>query len=328
MIVVTGGAGFIGRNLVEDLAKESDNIVVIDNHVPRYFRRGKNFTWMEGCKITYVSTEDSYLWLGFNCNNIEKIFHLGARTDTAEKDVEIFKKLNLNYSKLIWNFCTDNKIPLVYASSAATYGDGGNHFDDERPFGRLHPLNAYGQSKQDFDTYVFGSSYFSEKPYCPPRWAGFKFFNVYGYHESHKGNMASVVYHFYNQIKETGAVKLFRSHRSDFMNGEQKRDFIYVDDITSILIHSIDNIHSGIYNLGTGRARTYNELAEAIFKELDVPVNISYIDIPLEIRNGYQYFTEAKMDKLKDAVGMHDYFFTPLEEGISLYIKQLEDENR
>lgn len=329
MIVVTGGAGFIGYNLVRKLIDFGyEDIVVVDNHIGRIVSRGHQ-------NITYLSIEDSYLWLGFNGNRIKAIYHLGARTDTMEKDEKIFQQLNLNYSKFIWQLCTDFKIPLIYASSAATYGDGEDGFDDRDPISGLKPLNPYGWSKQLFDHYAIGNAT-GDTLYCidgkknaPPFWVGLKFFNVYGNHEEHKGAMASVIWHLYHQIKETGGVKLFKSHVDFCEDGMQKRDFIHVDDVVKImlLLHDLKHIiPSDIYNLGTGQARTYNDLAKAIFKTLGKPENISYIDTPLEIRDSYQYYTRAKMDKLFEVMG--GYNFLTLEQGIDLYIKQLEYENR
>ena len=323
MIVVTGGIGFIGQNLVNKLIELGyDDIIIIDNRVHSYCE-----TFTETKNVTYMTVEDSYLWLGFNKFNIDVIFHLGARTDTTEKDEEIFKHLNYNYSKLIWNLCAEADIPLIYASSAATYGDGEDGFDDDESPLNLRPLNPYGEYKNYFDMYSLGNS-MGDDQQKPTYWSGFKFFNVYGNHESHKGNMASVMWHFYNQIKETGEVKLFKSHVDWCGDGEQKRDFIYVDDVVNTLIwayHFRKNTPSGIYNLGTGTARTYNDLAKAIFKSLGKQENISYIDTPLEIRDSYQYYTCAKMDKLKEQTLWGG--FKTLEEGIDLYIKQLENEN-
>ena len=326
MIVVTGGAGFIGYNLVLKLKELGHyNIVVIDNRL-----ENKMFNLASG--VQYMTVEDSYLWLEYNRYDIDVIYHLGARTNTMEKDEKIFEHLNLNYSKLIWNFCTDYDIPLIYASSAATYGDGEDGFDDDKPIFDLKPLNLYGKSKQEFDMYVVDESMgglFNGTQFTPPFWTGLKFFNVYGNHEQHKGAMASVVWHFYNQIKETGAVKLFRSHQDWCEDGEQKRDFIYVDDVVNTMIWLYDfkkNVPSTIYNLGTGVARTYNDLAKGIFKTLGKQENISYIDTPEEIRDSYQYHTCAKINKL--AHQMLWGGFKSLEEGIDLYMKQLENENR
>ncbi len=330
MIVVTGGVGFIGQNLVLKLLDLGyDNIIIIDNKVNHYcsvMGRGS------GQKLTYMTVEDSYLWLGFNKYDIDAVFHLGARTDTAEKDEKIFEHLNLNYSKIIWNLCAEARIPMIYASSAATYGDGEEGFDDEDHLLNLEPLNPYGCYKHYFDMYAATqaiSGALSHTNDAPPHWFGFKFFNVYGNHESHKGAMASVVWHFYNQIKETGEVKLFRSHVDWCGYGFQKRDFIHVNDVVETLIWAYNfrkSVPSDIYNLGTGTARTYNDLARAIFKSLGKPVKILYIDTPLEIRDSYQYYTRAKMDKLNEQMLWGG--FKTLEEGIDLYIKQLENENR
>lgn len=327
MIVVTGGAGFIGQNLVEKLIELGhQDIVIIDNCLKRMMSMERELHDLPNI-LVYLTVEDSYLWLEFNRYDIDVVYHLGARTDTMEKDEKIFEHLNLNYSKLIWNFCSDYDIPLIYASSAATYGDGEDGFDDEEPILNLKPLNPYGDYKHYFDMYALGNSIGFEE-HQPSFWAGLKFFNVYGNYEDHKGAMASVIWHLYHQIKETGAVKLFRSHVDFCEDGEQKRDFIYVDDIVKIMILLYDIRHivpSDIYNLGTGTARTYNDLAKAIFKSLGKQENILYIDTPLEIRDSYQYYTRAKMNKLLETIS--GYNFLTLEEGIDLYIKQLEYEN-
>jgi len=317
MIVVTGGAGFIGYNLVKRLIENGHkNIVVVDNNISRIVSRGHR-------DITYLSVEDSYMWLGFNGNAIKMVYHLGARTDTMEIDEKIFKHLNTNYSKFIWELCTDFKIPLIYASSAAVYGEGVLGFDEDLMEERLMPLNAYGWSKLNFDEWVL------HEERTPPHWFGFRFFNVYGQHEDHKGRMTSVVWHLYNQIMETGEARLFKSHRDDYLHGHQMRDFIHVDDVVNLMLLTHDIRHamsSGTYNLGTGKARIYNDLAQAIFKSLDKPVDIRYIDTPEEIRDSYQYFTEADMNKLMEAIG--GYEFLSLEKGIEIYIKQLQNENR
>ena len=319
MIVVTGGAGFIGYNLVKKLIEMGyEDIVVVDNN----YNKSANMGFLD---VKYMSVEDSYLWLGFNKYHIDTIFHLGARTDTMEKDEKVFEHLNLNYSKLIWNLCSEADIPMIYASSAATYGDGEDGFDDEDPILNLKPLNPYGEYKHYFDMYALGRSYGT---YKPPFWAGLKFFNVYGNHEEHKGAMASVIWHFYNQIKESGEVKLFKSHVDFCKDGEQKRDFIHVDDVVNTMLWIYKRKHqipSDIYNLGTGYARTYNDLAKAIFKSLGKEVKISYIDTPEEIRDSYQYYTRAKMNKL--ARHMLWGGFNTLERGVDLYIKELENEN-
>lgn len=316
MIVVTGGAGFIGYNLVKKLIETGHkDIVVVDNNYNKPASRG-----FVGVK--YMNVEDSYLWLGFNKYDIEMVYHLGARTDTTETNTELLERLNTNYSKFIWNLCTEVQVPLIYASSAAVYGEGIRGFSEDIDTDYLLPLNHYGWSKLVFDNWV------ETRETAPPYWQGLRFFNVYGNHEDHKGRMASVIWHLYNQIKETGEAKLFKSHREDILHGYQMRDFISVEDVVGILYllkNIMHSMSSGIYNLGTGKARTYNDLAQAIFKSLDKDVNISYIDTPEEIRDSYQYFTEADMGNFLWEFGGYD--FLSLEEGIDLYIKQLQNEN-
>lgn len=320
MIIVTGGAGFIGQNLVEKLIDLGyKDIVIIDNNIDRVRNKFKD--------VKLLTVSDSYVWLGFNGCSIDIVFHLGARTDTMETDEEIFKRFNLEYSKFIWEFCSDFEIPLIYASSAATYGDGEDGFDDNEFIDNLKPLNPYGWSKQNFDIYVTEQA-MNE----PPFWVGLKFFNVYGLHESHKGKMASVVYHFYNQIKTNSEINLFKSHVNFCADGEQKRDFIHVDDVVNSMVKlfwgksKATPIPSDIYNLGTGTARTYNDLAKIIFKCLGKEPKINYIDTPIEIRDSYQYYTKANMNKFCEHMPCSQ--FNSLEQGIEIYINQLENESR
>lgn len=320
MIIVTGGAGFIGQNLVEKLIDLGyKDIVIIDNNIDRVRNKFKD--------VKLLTVSDSYVWLGFNGCSIDIVFHLGARTDTMETDEEIFKRFNLEYSKFIWEFCSDFEIPLIYASSAATYGDGEDGFDDNEFIDNLKPLNLYGWSKQNFDIYVTEQA-MNE----PPFWVGLKFFNVYGLHESHKGKMASVVYHFYNQIKTNSEINLFKSHVNFCADGEQKRDFIHVDDVVNSMVKlfwgksKATPIPSDIYNLGTGTARTYNDLAKIIFKCLGKEPKINYIDTPIEIRDSYQYYTKANMNKFCEHMPCSQ--FNSLEQGIEIYINQLENESR
>jgi ADP-L-glycero-D-manno-heptose 6-epimerase len=253
-------------------------------------------------------------WLDKNWQQADFIIHIGARTDTAESDKRVFDRLNLGYSKMVWNSCVKYYIPLIYASSAATYGLGENGFDDDHEIvKKLKPLNLYGESKNDFDKWVL------KQKTTPPYWTGLKFFNVYGPNEYHKGRMASVIFHAYNQITETGKIKLFRSHKIDFKDGEQKRDFIYVKDVTSVLFYLMNNKKgSGIYNVGTGSARTFLDIAENIFKVTGKERNIEFIDTPEDIREKYQYFTEAKINKLRSTGYLKE--FTPIESGIKEYI--------
>ena len=303
MIVVTGSEGFIGSNLIKKLTPKSIKGVV---HLD--------------IKKTDINT--IYDWLSDNAKNIECIFHLGAITDTTETDKVKLELFNTNCTLFFWSFCTHNKIPLIYASSAATYGDGKEGFDDEADIRKLKPLNLYGWSKQKADSFILKTKRFIS----PPHWYGLKFFNVYGYGEAHKEKMASVMFHTYNQIKETGQMKLFKSHKDNCLDGEQQRDFVFIDDIVDVCVNFMDKkSESGIYNVGTGKARSYNDIAKTVFKCLDIEENIKYIDIPENIRKQYQYFTEAKIDKLKNVEC--DVIFHELEEGISKYIKKLENEN-
>ena len=313
MIIVTGAAGFIGSCLVSRLNADNFNdIIVVDN-----FSIAKKENNLRGKKIKrYVDRNDFFEWLNENHEEVEFIFHLGARTDTTEINKDIFDLLNLNYSKKIWEACCEYQIPLVYASSAATYGAGKlGYDDDEAILPLLNPLNPYGDSKHDFDKWVLEQT---AKPFF---WAGLKFFNVYGPNEYHKGRMASVVYHAFNQINENGRLKLFRSHHPDFKDGEQMRDFVYVKDVVEVcyfLMHLRQ--HSGIYNLGSGQARTFMDLAFNTFTAMNQEINIDFVDTPLVIRDNYQYFTEANMQKLKN-IGFTRPFYT-LEEGITDYVQQ------
>lgn len=319
MIVVTGAAGFIGSILIKKLNQEGfKSIVAVD----KFDNSLKNKN-LENLIITeQVDRGNFFSWVDSNAVAIEFIFHIGARTDTTEFDWQILEELNLEYSKKIWNKCIEHQIPLVYASSAATYGLGEFGYDDdnEEIIDKLKPLNPYGISKNEFDKWALEQE---KKPFF---WAGLKFFNVYGPHENHKGRMASVIWHAYNQIKASGKMKLFRSHNPDFKDGEQMRDFVYVNDVVEVcyfLMHHRKN--SGIYNLGSGEARTFNDLAKAVFNNLELPEDISYIDTPEDIRDKYQYFTEAKMDKIR-SIG-YDKPFTSLEEGVKSYVAYLKHSN-
>lgn len=313
MIVVTGAAGFIGSCLISKLNAHNFNAVVavdkFDNPI-----KNKN---LEGKKMhTRVDRDDFFDWLDAHQETVEFIFHIGARTDTAEFDRELLAELNTTYSQKVWHKCVAYQLPLVYASSAATYGLGeAGYEDDESKISQLHPLNPYGDSKNAFDIWALAQE---KKPFY---WAGLKFFNVYGPNEYHKGRMASVIMHAFHQIRQTGAMKLFRSHHPDFKDGEQQRDFVYVDDVVEVcyfLMHHRKN--PGIYNLGSGKARTFLDLTRATFKAMGVPEQISFIDTPEDIRDKYQYFTEADMRKLL-SIG-YDKPFTSLEEGVHAYVTE------
>ncbi len=311
MIVITGAAGFIGSCLARGLNDERFfDLVLVDD----FSREEKAANFIDKRYVELVSRDRLGAWLDQNHEQVQFIFHLGARTDTTEFDTQIFDKLNLNYSKMVWERCVRYGLPLVYASSAATYGNGELGYDDRHDLvEQLKPLNPYGDSKNDFDRWVLKQE---KQPFF---WAGLKFFNVYGPNEYHKGRMASVVFHAYNQIRETGKVKLFRSHRNDYADGGQLRDFIYVKDIVSICLHLMKNRpQSGIYNAGSGKARSFLDLAQAVFSAMNLEPKIEFIDTPADIRDKYQYFTEANMQKIK-SVGFETPL-TSLENGVSDYI--------
>ncbi len=317
-ILLTGAAGFIGSYLLGFLNKQGyANIIIVDD----FSEEDKWFNFDSKQFTAKVEREELFDWLKREDPKIDFVFHLGARTDTTEFDYSIHEKLNLEYSKSIWNYCTKKNIPLVYASSAATYGSGElGYKDDHELVEKLQPLNPYGVSKNEFDKWVLRQV--QEKSAAqPPSWAGLKFFNVYGPSEYHKGRMASVIFHSFNQIKSTGKVKLFRSHRPDFKDGQQLRDFIYVEDVAKVCYWLMGHTFtSGLYNLGTGKARTFEDLVKATFAGIGKEPVIEYIDIPEDIRDKYQYFTEADMSKLRNA-GYKDSFYA-LEEGVGEYVKE------
>ena len=314
LIVVTGAAGFIGAQMVQHLNQTGHtNLMLVDDFEPR----AKLHNW---CRLKHtVRLHRDYFvgWLQRHASEVDIVLHLGARTDTTEMDTQLFDRLNLHYTQALWNICAEHQIPFLYASSAATYGAGELGYADKHQIvSKLRPLNPYGDSKNDFDIWAL------KQTQQPPRWAGFKFFNVYGPGEAHKGRMASVVYHTMKQIAETGKMRLFRSHRPDFKDGEQSRDFIYVKDLTAVLHWCMTtHIPNGLYNLGTGKARTFLALAENTFPALGLEPHIEFIDTPGDIRDAYQYFTEADMTKLRKE-GYKAPFYT-LEEGIADYVGSL-----
>jgi ADP-L-glycero-D-manno-heptose 6-epimerase len=319
-IVVTGAAGFIGSCMVAYLNEQGyRNIVISDAFGAEEKRRN----W-EGKGYAHVVERYNLIdWLKDNDIKVNCFIHLGARTDTTEFDYSIHEELNVQYSKDVWQYCVLKNVSLIYASSAATYGAGELGYDDSHEVvEQLQPLNPYGVSKNEFDKWAI------KQAEQPPFWTGLKFFNVYGPNEYHKGRMASVIWHSFNQIKKDGVVKLFKSHRPDFEDGKQLRDFIYVKDVVKVIfwmMQTMDNGQwpmdkNGIYNLGTGKARTFEDLVKATFAGLDLQPNIQFIDMPEDIREKYQYFTEANMDKLKTA-GYKDEFYS-LEQGVADYVKK------
>lgn len=311
MIVVTGAAGFIPSCLITKLNQEGYKaIVAVDD-----FSNPAKKPNLEGKSIVAViDRKQFHSWLRINAIEVEFVFHLGARTDTTEQSVAIFDELNLDYSKEVWRICTEFQIPLVYASSAATYGDGAQGYsDDHSGIPALRPLNPYAHSKQDFDLWVL------EQKTSPFFWAGLKFFNVYGPNEYHKGKMASVIFHAYRQIKETGKMKLFQSHKEGIADGHQMRDFVYVKDVVEVcywLMHHRKN--SAIFNLGSGKARTFLDLVNQTFLAMGKEPEIEFVPTPVEIRDSYQYFTEAEMNKLV-SVG-YPHSFHSLEKGVQDYV--------
>jgi ADP-L-glycero-D-manno-heptose 6-epimerase len=312
MIIITGAAGFIGSNMIGKLNREGYNdLVAVDD----FSREDKNKN-LDGKKLSSkIDREIFPQWLKENHRFVQIIIHLGARTDTTEFDKSVFDKLNSGYSREIWKLCCEFGLPLIYASSAATYGLGElGYNDDHEVVSQLKPLNPYGESKNEFDLWALSQA---KKPYF---WAGLKFFNVYGPNEYHKGRMASVILHAYRQIRDSGKMKLFRSHNPLFRDGEQQRDFIWVGDVTNVILwFMLNRKHSGLYNLGTGKARTFLDLVKGTFAAMSIPEQIEFIDTPADIRDKYQYFTEANMKKLSGAGYTEP--FTGLEEGINIYVR-------
>lgn len=311
-IVITGAAGFIGSCLTGYLNQQGyRDLILVDD-----FGRTDKAPNLEGkqfaCK---VEREEFFGWLEQKAPVLQFIFHIGARTDTTEFNYSIHEHLNVEYSKKIWAYCAAHQVPLVYASSAATYGAGEQGYEDRHDLiPLLKPLNPYGVSKNEFDKWVL------QQQKHPPFWAGLKFFNVYGPNESHKARMASVIFHSFNQIRKDGEVKLFKSHRPDYKDGQQLRDFVYVKDLLKICYWLMERQPaSAIYNLGTGKARSFEDLVKATYAGLDLPANIRYVDMPEDIRDKYQYFTEADMHKLR-AAGYTEAFYS-LEKGVDDYVR-------
>ena len=319
--LITGAAGFIGYNFVKSCNKRRIKTVSVDT--PEAFARHQD-TSVFG---SLVSRDHLPMWL-YNSKTdlkLDAIIHLGACSDTTELDAAYLAKVNSGYSQQLWEYCTYNKIPFIYASSAATYGSGRHGYSDNpADLHKLRPMNLYGKSKHEFDLWATDGDNYG---FCPPRWIGFKFFNVYGSGEEHKGKMASIVYQFYHQIRETGKVKLFKSENPSYANGYQARDFIYVQDIVRVLQWAASpkntNLQRGIFNLGTGVARSYLDVAWAVFKAMKKNPAIEFVDMPKELIGQYQYFTQADMDRLKSIHPALDFF--TLEQGVRKYVKEMDN---
>lgn len=321
-IVVTGGAGFIGSNIVAELsASRTHRIAVCDV-------LGKDNKWRnlaQSLVADFIFPDQLFDFLddqrGPNKGGVDAIIHMGAISSTTERDADLIVQNNFQLSRVLWDWCATHKVRFIYASSAATYGDGAHGFEDTQNISaleKLRPLNAYGWSKHAFDLFVADTVEAGEL--VPPQWAGLKFFNVYGPNEYHKGGMRSVVSQIFDQLLEGTDVELFRSHNPNYADGGQLRDFVFVKDCVQVVKWLLETPHiSGIYNLGTGHARSFLDLAQAVFKALDKKPAIKYIDTPRKIRDKYQYFTEARMDKLRQAGYPHQ--FTPLETGVDEYVK-------
>lgn len=310
-IVVTGGAGFIGSCIVGMLnSYGKEDIYIVDNiNTTEKWKHIANKKY-----IAYIRKDEFLDVLPTLSGQVSHIIHMGACSSTTEKDFDYLYKNNFEYTKRLWEFCTEENISFIYASSAATYGDGEDGFDDTLPIDRLRPLNGYGYSKQLFDLWV------EKQTDAPKQHVGFKFFNVYGPNEDCKGDMASVIFKAFGQINETSTVKLFTSHKEGYGDGGQLRDFIYVKDICKVIRFMMEHENiSGLFNLGTGKARSFADLAGATFAAMGKPENIEYIPMPMQLREKYQYFTQATMDKLR-SIGYTDDFYS-LEDGARDYVQ-------
>ena len=318
-IIVTGAAGFIGSCLVRKLCESGySRIVGVDDFsVQAKWRNTADKPCLEK-----IDRKNFFSWLDAHSETVDFVLHIGARTDTTETNWQVLEELNLTYSRQVWEKCAMYRIPLIYASSAATYGLGEwGYKDTHTVISDLKPLNLYGISKNEFDKWAL------QQTNKPPFWAGLKFFNVYGPNEYHKKRMASVIFHAYNQICESGKVVLFRSHNPDFKDGEQLRDFVYVKDVVQVIAFLMQQQpQSGIYNLGTGKARSFLDLAKAVFQAMDKSERIEFVDTPIDIRDKYQYFTQADMEKLIHAG--YTAPFTSLEDGVCDYVKNYLIQNK
>jgi ADP-L-glycero-D-manno-heptose 6-epimerase len=316
---VTGAAGFIGFRLAERLTQDGWSVVAID-HLAHFRERTEHPTkiqasWQLKERETFLREAEALA----NTSRPDAIFHLGACADTMNLDAEYHRRMNVEYSQALWKVATEHQIPFLYASSAAVYGEGEHGYSDEHELTqKLRPLNPYGESKRQFDVWALEQS---QAGRCPSHWSGYRFFNVYGFGEKHKGRMASVVLHAFEQVHATGKVRLFKSHRAGIADGEQKRDFLAVEVLIDVLLHGLNApVPNGIYNLGTGRAQTFLDLARAVFQAMGRTEQIEFIDTPVALRERYQYFTQAEMGKLRRAG--YSWPFLTLHQAVPLYLKR------
>ncbi|HEY2358098.1 MAG TPA: ADP-glyceromanno-heptose 6-epimerase [Phenylobacterium sp.] len=316
---VTGGAGFIGSNIVAKLAEDRTLDVVVCDRL-REAELGK---WRNIAKHPigdFVAPEDMFDWLEKRWRDVEVVVHMAAISSTTEPDADKIVHSNFTLSRDLFRWCADRQRRLIYASSAATYGDGGQSFDDDNGYealAGLRPLNTYGWSKALFDLFAVRQAL---RDYAPPQWVGLKFFNVYGPNEEHKHSMKSVASQIWPHVRDGHGVQLFKSYRADVPDGGQKRDFVYVRDVAEITYWLMQNPQvNGVFNLGSGEARSFEDMARAVFAAAGKNAQIDYTPMPPAIRDKYQYFTQAKMDRLR-AAG-YDKPLTPLEEGIGDYVR-------
>jgi len=317
MIILTGGGGMIGSMIAWHLNTQMnfDDFVIVDDLINE--QQENNFNKRKF--IEYISKDDLEKYLN-DKKNVSAVIHMGAISATTESNFNRLLQSNIRFSQALWHWCAENKVPFIYASSAATYGDGSVGYDDnESELDKLSPLNAYGYSKHFFDRWV--QLELSKNQPTPPQWCGLKFFNVYGPNEYHKGRMASVVFHSFNQFKETNQIKLFKSEHPSYADGMQIRDFIYVKDAVKIIILFLNNNNfSGLYNAGTGNAETFKALAEAVLiNTKGQPDDIKYIEMPNDLKGKYQYYTQATMNKI-NSIGFNDNFMN-LKEGVTDYLE-------
>ena len=317
MIILTGGGGMIGSMIAWHLNTQMnfDDFVIVDDLINE--QQENNFNKRKF--IEYIAKDDLEKYLN-DKKNVSAVIHMGAISATTESNFNRLLQSNIRFSQALWHWCAENKVPFIYASSAATYGDGSVGYDDnESELDKLSPLNAYGYSKHFFDRWV--QLELSKNQPTPPQWCGLKFFNVYGPNEYHKGRMASVVFHSFNQFKETNQIKLFKSEHPSYADGMQVRDFIYVKDAVKIIIFFLNNNNfSGLYNAGTGNAETFKALAEAVLiNTKGQPNDIKYIEMPNDLKGKYQYYTQATMNKI-NSIGFNDNFMN-VKEGVTDYLE-------